>query len=470
MSDLRPKGSQWTTGMFVHIDVDRNDLDVYEYRVYAHLCSRAGEETRTWVKQLTIAAITGISLRKVGEALQSLENKGWIQREARYREDGSRSTDNIIILGPPAKAKRYEPSLEELQAIKPSKHRKDQGAGDAGGAAGEESGPNAQEVRTVCAGGAGGARTSCVAEVVPVEVKPTEVHIPSLRSGPPTGPVGSTSLAAVLKARRESGMLTPPLTLSVQGPSGTGDQVAETATAHDSQLTATAQSGPRQTVLAADVEAALRAVPATDDAATYHARAGEALQSLGFTVKSEFAVPHGSPNRSGRIDLLATRGQETVAIELDYRDPRDKSVVKLNQIHGVRVVMLRDHRPRKQAAQPGIDYIIQAPRPAPRRDPCKDAIAVACFGTVEGHTTSVWKVIQSVKAELAAVGLSGEDAAQIVAWMKRDPFWRDKTISPKSIPHQVSAWRAAQARPKPGTPAAPVRDRLAERYGEEELF
>ncbi|TDE87362.1 hypothetical protein [Deinococcus sp. S9] len=102
-----------------------------------------------------------------------------------------------------------------------------------------------------------------------------------------------------------------------------------------------------------------------------------------------------------------------------------------------------------------------------KRDAYKDAIAIACFGTVEGHTTSEWKAIQSVKAELTGAGVSIEDMRAIVAWM-RTGHWKDKPVAPKSIPYQVSKWRAEQ---KTSSGGQKVHDYLSDKYGKDsDLF
>jgi hypothetical protein len=44
---------------------------------------------------------------------------------------------------------------------------------------------------------------------------------------------------------------------------------------------------------------------------------------------------------AGRIDLVAEYRNERVAIEIDYRSPREKSLDKLRQFRGYRIVCLR---------------------------------------------------------------------------------------------------------------------------------
>jgi|GEM_PF-5974708 len=113
MSKIKPRGNSWDTGLFVHSEVDENDLDVYEFRVYAHLCRRANDELRVWAGQQKIADVCRISRKKVNEALRALEEKGWIRQEHQFREDGSQTTNNIVILGPPRVTHSYTPLPSE---------------------------------------------------------------------------------------------------------------------------------------------------------------------------------------------------------------------------------------------------------------------------------------------------------------------------------------------------------------------
>jgi hypothetical protein len=86
-------------GLFVHSDLDDAQLDPYEFRVWAHLCRRANKLGHAWGSQSDIMRVTGIGERKVREVLKSLEKRGWLQRENRRRQDGSRTTDLVILTG-----------------------------------------------------------------------------------------------------------------------------------------------------------------------------------------------------------------------------------------------------------------------------------------------------------------------------------------------------------------------------------
>ena len=86
----------------------------------------------------------------------------------------------------------------------------------------------------------------------------------------------------------------------------------------------------------------LRSLPdLPDTAAACHAAAMVALQQAGFTVAPEFHVPAFDGERNGRIDVVLQKNGGLVAIELDARTPRRKSLKKLRCFPGYRIVALR---------------------------------------------------------------------------------------------------------------------------------
>lgn len=66
-----------------------------------------------------------------------------------------------------------------------------------------------------------------------------------------------------------------------------------------------------------------------DSAADFSAAVQARLQRDGWAVQCEVQVPDRGDGRVGRIDLVATRGPDVVAIELDRKTPRQKSIFKL---------------------------------------------------------------------------------------------------------------------------------------------
>lgn len=78
----------------------------------------------------------------------------------------------------------------------------------------------------------------------------------------------------------------------------------------------------------------------------------QALRSLGWRVYREVPVRDRGDGRRGRVDLVALRGGEVIAIEVDGQNPRQKSVHKLRQVPRAtfRLVLLRNAKPPYRVA------------------------------------------------------------------------------------------------------------------------
>lgn len=88
-----------------------------------------------------------------------------------------------------------------------------------------------------------------------------------------------------------------------------------------------------------------------DNAETLQLLVRDVLESLGFSVMLEYPVDymgkHGLVH--GRVDLLAQRGFEVLAIEVDRSSPRKKSIAKLEQMASQstgQVILLRSEPPK----------------------------------------------------------------------------------------------------------------------------
>lgn len=70
----------------------------------------------------------------------------------------------------------------------------------------------------------------------------------------------------------------------------------------------------------------------TNHARTAQREVVEHLKGLGFTCRVEHKVSLRGKDatKSGRIDILATKNSKTLGIEVDRRNPRKKSIDKLN--------------------------------------------------------------------------------------------------------------------------------------------
>ena len=83
------------------------------------------------------------------------------------------------------------------------------------------------------------------------------------------------------------------------------------------------------------------------------------LLAAGFKVDREFSVPdRGDGKMKGFIDLVIT-SPERVAIELDRKKPRKKSILKLRQFDGVKIIVLREKSRGNTREIKGIDAVIE---------------------------------------------------------------------------------------------------------------
>jgi hypothetical protein len=91
-----------------------------------------------------------------------------------------------------------------------------------------------------------------------------------------------------------------------------------------------------------------------DDANEMHDGVVSALREVGFECTKEYPIE--TPVVSGRIDILATRSQWRVGLELDWVTPRGKSLIKLLESDFIRIVVLRD-AVKELPTIPGIDRV-----------------------------------------------------------------------------------------------------------------
>lgn len=65
--------------------------------VYIYLKDRSAVSGSCWPGVKTIARDLGLSHSTVRRALKELEHSGWVQRQARYRDNGSSSSNLYTI-------------------------------------------------------------------------------------------------------------------------------------------------------------------------------------------------------------------------------------------------------------------------------------------------------------------------------------------------------------------------------------
>ena len=91
------------------------------------------------------------------------------------------------------------------------------------------------------------------------------------------------------------------------------------------------------------LEAICRSVPVErrHSAKSFHDAVDYALVQRGWTVYREHLAPHHGLRRRGLIDLVTTAPLR-IGIELDNRIPRQKSLLKLREFEGLKMVVLRN--------------------------------------------------------------------------------------------------------------------------------
>lgn len=89
----------------------------------------------------------------------------------------------------------------------------------------------------------------------------------------------------------------------------------------------------------------LESVSSRRHAADYHDAVALHLEECGWKVRREYAVVTGD-GHGGRVDIVAAKNFRRIALELDNRTPRGRSIIKLQSFpsHVATAVLLR--RPR----------------------------------------------------------------------------------------------------------------------------
>jgi DNA-binding MarR family transcriptional regulator len=93
----KPKGGI-SMSYFNHIYTASPDELPHRARtVYIYLCDRAGKGADCWPAVKTIAADLQLSRSTVKRALHDLIKVGLIEKEPRYRENGSNTSNRLIL-------------------------------------------------------------------------------------------------------------------------------------------------------------------------------------------------------------------------------------------------------------------------------------------------------------------------------------------------------------------------------------
>lgn len=87
----------------------------------------------------------------------------------------------------------------------------------------------------------------------------------------------------------------------------------------------------------------IRNLTVNDDSWECNQQVREFLTETGFEWKAEIPAAERGDGHSGRVDLIAERGNEKYAIEIDRTNPREKSIFKLRQFDDsfTKIILLR---------------------------------------------------------------------------------------------------------------------------------
>lgn len=176
----------------------------------------------------------------------------------------------------------------------------------------------------------------------------------------------------------------------------------------------------------------LRPMPRADEWQDY---VQDAIETLGYTVKREQPCPYISKEGkriNGKIDLVVIDGSTEIGIELDYRQPRLKSIRKVEKFK-CGMVLLRDPKIVERG-----EYSLNHPPP---KIPAKTMVANTTFADCQLWTTQAISGNDEILfLLLKARGLHTIDLKQIAeshlgkvnryAWYKK---WDDQNAFRQSL-------------------------------------
>ena len=93
-----------------------------------------------------------------------------------------------------------------------------------------------------------------------------------------------------------------------------------------------------------DIKELFKGLVITDHAKQAQKETVQYLTERGFNCIMEYLVNDRGNGTNGYIDIIATKGNDKLAIEFDRHSPRVKSIYKLNQLNDhQKVVLLRGY-------------------------------------------------------------------------------------------------------------------------------
>ena len=71
----------------------------------------------------------------------------------------------------------------------------------------------------------------------------------------------------------------------------------------------------------------------TDNARMAQLEVRDYMEDMGYSCKLEVRVDNRGDGKTGRIDIVCYKDSEIIAIEVDRKTERRKSIIKLNNFH-----------------------------------------------------------------------------------------------------------------------------------------
>lgn len=89
-----------------------------------------------------------------------------------------------------------------------------------------------------------------------------------------------------------------------------------------------------------NINALFESFKVTDHAKTAQLEITDHLKRNGFDCILEFCISEYADGKTGRIDIIAIKGTERIAIEVDNRSPRKRSMQKLKNMSDYQALIL----------------------------------------------------------------------------------------------------------------------------------
>lgn len=200
-----------------------------------------------------------------------------------------------------------------------------------------------------------------------------------------------------------------------------------------------------------------RSLQPTEKADQWHDYVQQKIEDLGYKTFREVAVVYGD-GENGRLDLVVEKHGLKTAIELDYRTPRKKSILKV-KTYSNGMVLLRDPKIIRTNSMPPEQPVVQGMWDIWR------GINPGYPGALETDFNALFDIGEFIAAQLQSNWLPETDIGRLAIlemwnrlakWISADNFYKDWSLGTIStVKNLQTIWQKSKT-PKDGkaTPAA----------------